>query len=99
MAEKGTAGMKFCIPETTDAEQAERVWQATKKFAEQTLGWQVTDRRIFRLTYIHGADSYQAGRPSGVQPVLVILESNAYLVCTPTGASHPGCRSSSASKR
>ena len=90
--------MKFFVPEMTDAEQAEQVWQAAKKFAEQTLGWKVTDRRIFRLSYIHGGESYEAEvgksqhredssgrrRLSGGEPVMMILESNAFLICTPT---------------
>jgi hypothetical protein len=90
--------MKFFIPDVTDADQAEQIWQATTKFAKQTLGWQVTDRRIFRITYHHGEESHHAEvgkcqqredssgrrRPMGAEPVLAILQSNAYLVCTPT---------------
>jgi hypothetical protein len=90
--------MKFFIPDVTDPQKAEEIWQATKAFAEQTLGWQVSDRRIFRIGYTHGGVSYTAevgqpqrreespgrGRAVGDDPVLVILESNAYLVCTPT---------------
>jgi hypothetical protein len=83
----------FFVPASKDDEQAEQVWQATKKFAEQQLGWKVSDRRIYSLSGL--ARAAQAGRRSGGgsavvgeiderqdELVLVILESNAYLVCT-----------------
>ena len=79
--------MKFFVPKTKDEVEAQQIWEATKKFAEETMGWKVSDRRIFSIAYRHdGKDSYvEVGKPDPdiQEPVLVILESNAYLVCTP----------------
>ena len=45
--------MKFFIPQKEDEVQTNMVWQATKKFAEKTLNWKVSDRRIFSMAYKH----------------------------------------------
>ena len=78
--------MKFFIPEAKDANQAERFWVATKTFAEKTLGWKVSNRRIFSIDFSHdGKDRYvEVGKPDPDvgEIVIAILESNAYLVCT-----------------
>ena len=67
--------------------EARSVWRATRKFAEETLGWEVSERRIFSISYRHdGMDYYvEVGEPDPRigELVLVILESNTYLVCTP----------------
>ena len=78
--------MKFFVPHATSDETAEATWAATKKFAEETLGWNVSDRRIFSIRYRHDGQEYhsQVGREDPTEgEVLIILESNAYLVCTP----------------
>ena len=50
------------------------------------MGWKVSDRRIFSIAYVHnGKDSYaEVGKadPDIGETILVILESNSYLVCT-----------------
>jgi hypothetical protein len=77
---------EFFVPGAASLQEAERVWQATKKVAEEQTGWIVTNRRIFRLEYTHGGRDYVAEvgqtEPRTGEPVLVILGSNAYLVCT-----------------
>jgi hypothetical protein len=77
---------EFFVPGAASLQEAEKVWQATKKFAEEQTGWIVTNRRIFRLEYTHGGKDYVAEvgqtEPRTGEPVLVILGSNAYLVCT-----------------
>jgi len=79
--------MKFFVPEAENETEALSVWNATRKFAEETLGWEVSERRIFRISYRHDGKDYsvEVGKPDPRigEVVLVILESNTYLVCTP----------------
>jgi hypothetical protein len=78
--------MKFFVPATNTPQSAEDIWEGTVKFAKQNLGWNIADRRIFRIEYSHEGKSYiaEVGQSSQVnrELVLVILESNAYLICT-----------------
>lgn len=80
--------MKFFIPDTDDEEKAEKVYQSIVSFAQQTMGWNIGNRRIFRIAYRHGGKSHVAevGRINDTngEEVIAILESNAYLVCTPS---------------
>jgi len=80
--------MKFFIPGTENLEQAEIVWTTTTKIALKNMGWNVSNRRIYRIDYIHDEKdgSYEVGKiaPDNGESVIVILESNAYLVCTKT---------------
>ena len=82
-----TTEMKFFIPKAKDDAQAQEVWKSVKKFAEDTLDWEVSDRRIFSITYHkHGKDYYvEVGKsdPRNEELVIAILESVTYLVCTP----------------
>ena len=39
--------MRFFVPRVKDEADAEMVWEATKKFAEEMLGWEISERRIF----------------------------------------------------
>ncbi len=82
-----TEEMKFFIPKAKDETQAQEVWKSVKKFAERTLDWEVSDRRIFSITYQkHGKDYYvEVGKldPRNGELVIAILESITYLVCTP----------------
>lgn len=79
--------MKFFVPEASTPEQAEEVWNATRRFAGETMAREIGTQRIFRLRYVHNAKSLTAevGQPEPLtgEPVLVILDSNPYLVCTP----------------
>jgi hypothetical protein len=78
--------MRFHIPSVKDDTKAEEVYEAIRKFAVETTGWDVTDRRIFSIHYRHEGKEYHAevGKPEtrGGEVVEAILESNAYLVCT-----------------
>lgn len=78
---------KFFIPKAKDDAQAQEVWESVKKFAEETLDWDVSDRRIFSIAYQkHGKDYYvEVGKPDprNGELVIAILESIIYLVCTP----------------
>ena len=80
--------MKFFVPGTKDRQEAQHLWDATKKFAEETLNWKVTDRRIFSIAHRdEGKNTFvQVGKPESYENgeiVLVILETNGpYFVCT-----------------
>ena len=82
-----TTETKFFIPKAKDDAQAEEVWESVKKFAEETLDWDVSDRRIFSITYHkHSKDYYaEVGKPDprNGELVIAIFESVTYLVCTP----------------
>ena len=83
-----TTETKFFIPKAKDDAQAEEVWASVKKFAEDTLDWDVSDRRIFSIAYQkRGKDYYVevVGKPDprNKELVVAILESMTYLICTP----------------
>ena len=79
--------MKFFIPHAKDKKQAEEVLQGIIKFAEKTIGWNVTNRRIFSLNYAHEGKKYysEVGKLDDRvnEEVIAILESYTYFVCTP----------------
>src|SRR6266571_2400387 len=78
--------MKFFVPHAKGNEQEQRVYDAIKTFAGETLGWDVSDRKIFSIRYKHDGKDYYAevGQTEKVEgeEVVAILESNTYLVCT-----------------
>jgi hypothetical protein len=80
--------MKFFMPAAEDEEQAERVYNSVVKFNREQLRWEVSARRIFSIRWVHEGTEYYAevGKPAPRlgEPVLAILESNAYLICTPS---------------
>ena len=78
---------EFFVPHAESAEQAEKVWKATKKFLEQDGGYRVTERRLYAVNYSHNGRKYRdvVGGLSQLagEEVLVILEdSNVFLICT-----------------
>jgi hypothetical protein len=79
--------MNFFIPHVDDPAAAEKVLQSIRQHAGVTLGWSQTDRRILSIAYVHKGKEYVA-KVGGIEPrtgeeVIAILESNAFLVCTP----------------
>ena len=84
--DRSLACVDFSVPAADSPDQAEKVWQATRQFAKDNLGWEVGDRRIFRLTGMHEGKSIECEvgklEPYGGETVVAILESNAFLVCT-----------------
>lgn len=78
--------MKFFIPHTDDEKHAENVYEAIKKFAKESTGWNISDKKIFSIRYIHNGKEYYAevGKKEGLEgeEVIAILASNTYLVCT-----------------
>ena len=82
-----TTETKFFIPKAKDDAQAQEVWKSVKKFAEETLDWEVSDRRIFSIAYQKHGEDYcaEVGKPDprNGELVVAILESITYLICTP----------------
>jgi hypothetical protein len=78
--------MEFFVPACETPEKAEEIWEATRTFAKENLGWEIGSRRIFRVTGTHDGKSIdcQVGKiePYGGETVIAIFESNAFLVCT-----------------
>jgi len=52
--------VKFFMPHTKNEADAEGVYDSIKAFARQTLGWTPSDRRIFRIDYVHEGKRYYA---------------------------------------
>jgi hypothetical protein len=79
--------MKFFVPEVDNEGKAEELYQATKKFAAETC-WPVTDRRIQSIRFKDDGRPVLAMvgeiEPITGETVIAILESNTYLVCTPS---------------
>jgi hypothetical protein len=79
--------MKFFIPHADDKEQEERVYDSIRKWAVETTGNRVLDRRIYSISWRHEGRRYESsvGKPDGRlgEEVIAILEGEAtYLVCT-----------------
>jgi len=79
--------MKFFVPTAQDNKEAESIYDATKKFATETLRWQVTNRRIQSISFRDKGESVQAEvgkiEPITGETLVAILESTTFLLCTP----------------
>ena len=66
--------MRFFVPVTKDETEAEAVWEAIKKFAEDNLGWEISERRIFSIAYQHHGQGYyvEVGEPDRVSKSLYL---------------------------
>ena len=86
MTQKRFADRPFFVPYAKDSEQAQEVWTATRKFAQENCPNEVSENRIFSIEYRHEGSEYytEVGQPEPRtgETVLVILKSNPYLVCT-----------------
>lgn len=74
--------MKFYVP---DAKDSNAIWVGTKKFTEDTMARQYSNRKVFRIDYTHNGKSFTAevGRfDQDEEKILVILEGDPYVVCT-----------------
>ena len=74
---------KFFIPHAETPEQAEETYKAIKYFVQ----YDISERRIFRIEYIHNGIKHEAEvgaiSTANGEEVIAILESFVYLVCTP----------------
>jgi hypothetical protein len=79
--------MKFFIPGINNEQEAEKAYQLIISLAKKATGWEIGNRRIFKIAYLHdGKDRVaEVVKEHGAnrEVVIAILESNAYLVCTP----------------
>jgi len=80
--------MKFFLPPQKDEKLKNEAYDAIKKFAKETTGWDITDRKIYNIKYRHEGKDYEAkiGERETRQgeTVIAILESTVtFLVCTP----------------
>jgi len=81
--------MRFFLPPSNDPEQAERAYDGIRRFAQENMGWEVLDRRIYELTFRDrsGVLTARVGEVFDLRGerglVVAILESNTYLICTP----------------
>jgi hypothetical protein len=79
--------MKVYVPHAKDAAQSESVYQASRRFCKDGLGWQILPPRIYSLRYRHDGREYfaQVGHKDERvhEEVLCIFESEVtYFVCT-----------------
>lgn len=87
MSEKNL--VRFFVPAARSDEESLAVWNGTRRFVMDTLGWSVTDRRVYSVDYLHDGDEVSATvgelEPRVGEPVVAILETDqCWLVCTPT---------------
>jgi hypothetical protein len=79
--------MKFFVPGAQSDDDAKNIYEATKKFATETTGWPVTDRRIQSIRFQNKGKPVQAAvgetEPITGETVVAILESTTFLLCTP----------------
>ncbi len=78
--------MKFFLPTATSEEQQNQIYADIRRFAQATLGWPFTDRRVFSIRYRHnGIEALaQVGeRDIDGEVILAIFESTTYVVTTP----------------
>jgi hypothetical protein len=82
--------MEFFIPYAKDAEQQTEVYEGIRKFVSESMGADLSPRRIFSLTYRHEGKNYHAevGQTHSLngEPVIAILYEqmrDLYYVCTP----------------
>jgi hypothetical protein len=74
--------MKFFVPGYKDETKAKELFEAVRQFAADTLGWEISDRRVFCLKYsefgkAHIAPVGQRNQING-ELTTVILKSNAF---------------------
>lgn len=78
--------MKFFVPHTIDNERAEDAYNNIVKRNDNYLG-KILEKRIYSITYKHNGKKYHScvGEMHEIinEPILAILESNIFLVCTP----------------
>jgi hypothetical protein len=78
--------MRFFVPQSPPG-QADETWHTIADFVRRATGQPIGDRRIYRLRYTLGGDTVtaQVGEPDPHtgEPVIVILDSDPYLICTP----------------
>jgi len=80
--------MKFFVPYVKDKKQEINFYDAIKKFAKETMGRDIKDRKIYHIKWRHGREDHEAKvgeiQTRQNEPVMAILESkDIFFVCTP----------------
>ena len=78
--------MEFFVPEAEDENEAEEVWEGTKKWAEENFPNDIASKKIYKIKFEDGKDSHEARVGSyarnGEKVVAIFESSDTYLVCT-----------------
>ena len=85
--------MKFFLPKATSEEQQNQIYDAIRRFASESLGWPLTQRRVFSIRYRHNgvqALAQVGERDIDGEIILAIFESTAYVVTTPNRGAFRG---------
>lgn len=82
--------MKFFIPAAKDKDQEDRVYNSIKQFLKDELGANMSERKIFSLSYKHNGNNYYAevGKNDEIEKDVVIAilyekTRDLYHICTP----------------
>ncbi|MCK4626329.1 MAG: hypothetical protein KAV00_13510 [Phycisphaerae bacterium] len=80
--------MKFFVPGAENNQKAVEVYDGIKKFVKKTISGDITDRKIYHVSFTHDGKPYEARigeeGPYASEPVIAILEtSGIFLICTP----------------
>ena len=89
--------MEFFIPHAETPEAAERIYQEIKRRAQGSFPGPLSERRIFRIEFIHRSVRYEieVGKKANFHEVndevkaIFESESTAYLICTPSRGIDP----------
>jgi hypothetical protein len=85
--------MKFFVPKIDDKTERDRMYEAIRRFASESLGWEFRSRRVFSLRYRHKRVEAlaQVGELDiDGETILAIFESVTYVVCTPNRGAFRG---------
>jgi len=82
--------MEFFIPEADDAAQADQVYEGTQRFVSESMGAELSDRRVYRINGVHNGRQFEARvgerfEQAGELVIAILFDPrrNLYYVCTP----------------
>jgi len=89
--------MRFFVPKpfAADMNQARQAHECMRSFAGQTLGLDVTDRKVYQIEFVDEGERQEAcvgePEPRSLETVVAILDApRKYLVCTPNHGGYQG---------
>lgn len=79
--------MRFFVPNASDGQQAQQLYEGARRFCEAQMQWQTTQRKIYSIRYRHDGVEYlaQVGSLDYSEGLVVCIfeTAQAFLVCTP----------------
>jgi hypothetical protein len=85
---------QFFIPGGDSRQKSEEVYQWICGYVREMIGWEINPARIYSLSYARDGEQFVAtvGQPDPRtgQLVVAILQSNTYLICTPSHGVYRG---------